>query len=34
MIEYHLFCTFKKEETNVEDKCIISLIRFNPFVKR
>ena len=24
MIEYHLFCTFKKEETNKEDKCIIS----------
>ena len=24
MIEYHVYCTFKKEETNVEDKCIIS----------
>ena len=24
MIEYHIFCTFKKEEVNVEDKCIIS----------
>jgi hypothetical protein len=24
MIEYHIFCTFKKEETNPEDKCIIS----------
>tara|TARA_B100000674_G_C37495583_1_gene757954 strand:+ start:243 stop:629 length:387 start_codon:yes stop_codon:yes gene_type:complete len=24
MIEYYIYCTFKKEETNVEDKCIIS----------